>query len=299
MLYFPNQTSFYQGKVRDVYGLGNDKLLMVASDRISAFDVVLPQFIPYKGQVLTQISAFFLAKTRHIVPNWLENNPTPNASLGKKCEMLPIEMVIRGYLVGSAWRAYKAGQRVFNGITLPDNLQENCILPSPILTPTTKAEKGTHDEDITSLDILQKGIITENIYQKMVDYTFQLFDFGQKWVSEKGLILADTKYEFGLYESELYLIDEIHTPDSARYFDVENYTQSLQNNTAPTQKSKEMVRQWLIKNGFQGQKGQQIPTMSAEWIEAISQEYISLYEQITGEKFVKYDFTMEKLQESL
>ncbi len=295
MFSFSNQTSFYQGKVRDVYGI-KDKLLMIASNRISAFDVVLPQPIPYKGQVLTQISAFFLEKTREIVPNWLEQSPTPHATFGKKCEMLPVEMVIRGYLVGSAWRAYKAGQRIFNGVELPNDLKENGILPFPIITPTTKAEKGQHDEDITGIEIIEKGIISKEIYAKMKEYTFQLFQFGQKWVAEKGLILADTKYEFGLYNGEVYLIDEIHTPDSARYFDIKNYEESLKNNTAPTQKSKEMVRQWLIKNGFQGQTGQKIPIMSYEWIEAISNEYISLYEQITGKSFVKYEIQNEDLE---
>lgn len=283
---FEGQTGFYRGKVRDVYYFAN-KMAVIASDRISAFDVILPQPIPFKGQVLNQISAFFMQETAAIVPNWLLSNPDPNVTIGLRCEPLPVEMVIRGYLVGSAWRAYKSGQRNFNGNILPDGLRENAILPKAIITPSTKAAQGSHDEDISSEEIVSSGLVKKEIFEQLEIYTFALFQKGTEIANKKGLILADTKYEFGLYEGKVYLIDEIHTPDSSRYFDIIGFEERQTAGKAQPQRSKEMVRQWLMQNGFQGQAGQQIPEMSEDWINAISQEYISLYEQLTDRKFVK------------
>jgi phosphoribosylaminoimidazole-succinocarboxamide synthase len=260
---------------------------MISSDRISAFDVILPAPIPYKGQVLNQLSAFYLNATRAEVPNWLEANPDPNVSVGKRCEPITLEMVIRGHLAGTAWRAYKSGQREFNGHKLPDGLRENDALPSPIITPSTKAEKGQHDEDISTVEILEKGLVSKEIYEQLEAYTFALFKKGQSIAREKGLILADTKYEFGLFEGKIYLMDEIHTPDSARYFDAEGFEERQNRGESQKQRSKEMVRQWLIQNGFQGRAGESIPFMSEEWIAKITNEYIQLYEQITGQAFVK------------
>ena len=282
---FPQQEKFYRGKVRDVYTLANH-LVLIATDRISTFDVVLPVAIPHKGQVLNQLSVFFMALTASKVPNWLLASPDPNVAIGLKCEPLPIEMVIRGHLAGTAWRAYKSGQRVFNGYTLPEGLRENDALPQPIITPSTKAVQGQHDEDISSTEIVAQGLVSANILQQAIDYTQELFAQGRHIAHEVGLILVDTKYEFGMHEGKLYLIDEIHTPDSARYFNLEGFEERQDKGEAQPQRSKEMLRQWLIKNGFQGREGEQIPTLSVELIGEISAEYISIYEQITGQKFV-------------
>ena len=282
---FPNQTSFYKGKVRDVYGIG-DRLLMITSDRISAFDVVLPKLIPYKGQVLNQIASYFLQKTADIVPNWLIATPDPNAAFGLKCEPFPIEMVIRGYLVGHLWREYKSGKREVCGVTLPEGLVENQKLPSPIITPTTKASEG-HDEDISVSAIIAQGIVSKEHMDELCAITHQLFQRGQEMASEKNLILVDTKYEFGLYEGKIMLMDEIHTPDSSRYFYKEPYADLFAKGLAQKQLSKEFVREWLIANGFQGKEGQSIPTITEEFVLQISERYILLYEEITGLKFQK------------
>jgi len=282
---FPNQTSFYRGKVRDVYGIG-DHLLMITSDRISAFDVVLPKLIPFKGQVLNQIASYFLQKTADIVPNWLVATPDPNAAYGLKCEPFAIEMVIRGYLVGHLWREYKAGKRSVCGVTLPDGLVENQQLPSPIITPTTKASEG-HDEDISVAAIIEQGIVSRGHMDELCAITHQLFLRGQEMAAEKNLILVDTKYEFGLYEGKIMLMDEIHTPDSSRYFYKEPYAELFAKGEAQKQLSKEFVREWLIANGFQGKEGQNIPTITDEFVQQISERYILLYEEITGLSFHK------------
>lgn len=282
---FPNQTSFYKGKVRDVYGIG-DHLLMITSDRISAFDVVLPKLIPYKGQVLNQIASYFLQKTADIVPNWLLATPDPNAAFGLKCEPFAIEMVIRGYLVGHLWREYKSGKREVCGVTLPDGLVENQQLPSPIITPTTKASEG-HDEDISVEAIIQQGIVSKEHMDELCAITHQLFQRGQEMASDKNLILVDTKYEFGLYNGKIMLMDEIHTPDSSRYFYKEPYADLFAKGLAQKQLSKEFVREWLIANGFQGKEGQSIPTITDEFVQQISERYILLYEEITGLTFKK------------
>ncbi len=282
---FPNQTSFYKGKVRDVYGIG-DHLLMITSDRISAFDVVLPKLIPYKGQVLNQIASYFLQKTADIVPNWLLATPDPNAAFGLKCEPFAIEMVIRGYLVGHLWREYKSGKREVCGVSLPEGLVENQQLPSPIITPTTKASEG-HDEDISVAAIIQQGIVSKEHMDELCAITHQLFQRGQEMASEKNLILVDTKYEFGLYNGKIMLMDEIHTPDSSRYFYKEPYAELLAKGLAQKQLSKEFVREWLIANGFQGKEGQSIPPITDEFVQQISERYILLYEEITGLAFKK------------
>lgn len=282
---FPNQTSFYRGKVRDVYGIG-DHLLMITSDRISAFDVVLPKLIPFKGQVLNQIASYFLQKTADIVPNWLVATPDPNAAYGLKCEPFAIEMVIRGYLVGHLWREYKAGKRSVCGVTLPDGLVENQQLPTPIITPTTKASEG-HDEDISVAAIIEQGIVSRGHMDELCAITLQLFLRGQEMAAEKNLILVDTKYEFGLYEGKIMLMDEIHTPDSSRYFYKEPYAELFAKGEAQKQLSKEFVREWLIANGFQGKEGQNIPTITDEFVQQISERYILLYEEITGLPFHK------------
>jgi phosphoribosylaminoimidazole-succinocarboxamide synthase len=283
---FPHQEAFYRGKVRDVY-IFRDKLVMIASDRISAFDVILPEPIPYKGQVLNQLSAFFLKATADLVPNWLTANPDPNAAVGLRCTPLPIEMVIRGYLAGTAWRAYKAGQRVFNGYALPEGLRENDRLPMPIVTPSTKAEQGQHDEEISTKEILDTKLVGKEVYEQVEAYTKVLFQKGTEIAESRGLILADTKYEFGVLEGKVYLIDEIHTPDSARYFDLNGYAEKQNLGQPQPQRSKEMVRQWLIQHGFQGREGERIPQMTNEWVASISLEYIKLYEQLTAQSFVK------------
>ncbi|GAB2486402.1 MAG: phosphoribosylaminoimidazolesuccinocarboxamide synthase [Cytophagales bacterium] len=284
---FPGQVGFYKGKVRDVY-MFDQELVVVASDRISAFDVVLPRAIPFKGQVLNQIAASFLKATADIVPNWVTSTPDPNVTIGKKCEPFKVEMVIRGYLAGHAAREYKAGKRMLCGVALPEGLKENDRLPEPIITPTTKASEG-HDEDISREDILAQGIVSEADYLVLEKYTRALFQRGQEMAKEKGLILVDTKYEFGKFGDQILLIDEIHTPDSSRYFYAEGYEENQEKGLPQKQLSKEFVRQWLIANGFQGKDGQQVPEMTDEIVESISDRYIELFEKITGQAFVKAD----------
>ncbi|MBD3628487.1 phosphoribosylaminoimidazolesuccinocarboxamide synthase [Cyclobacterium sp.] len=281
---FPGQVDFYRGKVRDVY-IFERTIAVVATDRISAFDVVLPKPIPYKGQVLNQIAYHFLSSTASIVPNWVTVCPDPNVTIGKKCVPFKVEMVIRGYLAGHAWREYREGKRSLCGISLPEGLKENDPLPEPIITPTTKADQG-HDEDISREAILAQGIVGEADYAQLEKYTRALFERGSEMAREKGLILVDTKYEFGKYGDEILLIDEIHTPDSSRYFYKEGYAQRQEQGLPQKQLSKEFVRQWLIENGFQGKEGQSIPEMSPGIIENISNRYIELYEHITGKTFV-------------
>lgn len=284
---FPGQTKFYRGKVRDVYTIGERFLVMIVSDRISAFDVILPEAIPYKGQVLNQIAAKFLSATQDIVPNWVVDIPDPNVTIGKICEPFKVEMVIRGYLAGHAWREYQAGKRAICGVSLPEGLKENDKLPAPIITPTTKAAVG-HDEDISREDILDKGIVSEEDYLQLEQYTRQLFQRGTDIAAERGLILVDTKYEFGkAADGRIYLIDEIHTPDSSRYFYQDSYSKLQDESKPQRQLSKEFLRQWLIENGFQGKEGQQVPDMSPELVKSISERYIELYEHITGESFRK------------
>ena len=282
---FPNQTGKYQGKVRDVYFL-NDVLVMVASDRISAFDVVLPPAIPYKGQVLNQIAAKFLRATKDIVPNWVLSVPDSNVTIGKKCEPFPVEMVIRGYLAGHAWREYQSGKRVLCGVALPDGLTENDPFPVPIITPTTKAHVG-HDMDISKTEIIQQGLIEASVYKDLEHYTHALYQRGTEMAKAQGLILVDTKYEFGLFNNEITLIDEIHTPDSSRYFYLDSYLDLQKKNLPQRQLSKEFVRKWLIEHDFQGIEGQIIPEMSQQFIQSVSDRYIELYEKITGEPFIK------------
>ncbi len=282
---FPGQIGFYKGKVRDVY-IFEEELVVVASDRISAFDVVLPKPIPFKGQVLNQIAAKFLAATSDIVPNWVTSTPDPNVTIGKKCEPFKVEMVIRGYMAGHAAREYKAGKRILCGVEMPENLRENDPFPEPIITPTTKASEG-HDEDISKEAILSQGIVSSEDYAVLEKYTRALFKRGQEMASEMGLILVDTKYEFGKFGNKILLIDEIHTPDSSRYFYAEGYEENQEKGLPQKQLSKEFVRQWLIANGFQGKEGQTVPEMTDEIVESISDRYIELFEKITGEKFQK------------
>lgn len=282
---FKGQTGKYTGKVREVYEFG-DKLAMIATDRISAFDVVLPKAIPYKGQVLNQLAATFLQATEDIVPNWVEATPHPNVSFGKRCEPFKVEMVIRGYLTGHAWREYKAGKRMLCGVPMMEGMKENQKFPNPIITPTTKADQG-HDEDISRESILEQGIVSEADYTKLEVFTHQLFQRGTKIAADRGLILVDTKYEFGKYNGEIYLIDEVHTPDSSRYFYMEQYEELLEKNEPQKQLSKEFVRQWLISEGFQGKEGQFIPNMPLDRVQMISDRYIELFENISGKKFVK------------
>lgn len=292
---FPKQKSVYKGKVRDVYYIDGKYLVMVASDRISAFDVVLPKGIPYKGQVLNLIASKFLNVTKDIVPNWLIGTPHPNVSVGKMCEPFKVEMVIRGYLAGHAARTYNSGKRVLCGVTLPEGLKENDKLPEPIITPTTKAAEG-HDEDISREEILKQGIVEEKYYVQLEKYTRALYQRGQEIANKMGLILVDTKYEFGLYNGEVTLMDEIHTPDSSRYFYKEGYEERQKNGEEQKQLSKEFVRRWLIENGFQGKEGQKVPEMSEAWVNEISERYIELYEKVTGDKFVRHssdNFTNE------
>ncbi|MCE7044685.1 phosphoribosylaminoimidazolesuccinocarboxamide synthase [Dyadobacter sp. CY312] len=282
---FPNQTAFYKGKVRDVYSF-EKHLVMVATDRISAFDVILPRAIPFKGQVLNQIAAYFLNATSDIVPNWLEEVPDPNVTIGVKCVPFPVEMVVRGYLAGHAWREYSAGKRSVCGVSLPDGLKENDKLPEPIITPTTKAHEG-HDEDISREEILKQGLVSADDYEHLERYTLALYHRGAEMAAAQGLILVDTKYEFGKKEGVIYLIDEIHTPDSSRYFYKDVYAENQAANLPQKQLSKEFVREWLIQNGFQGKEGQTIPTMDDDRIQLISDRYIELYEKVTGIKFQK------------
>ena len=286
---FKGQTGKYTGKVREVYEFG-DKLAMIATDRISAFDVVLPKPIPHKGQVLNQLAAKFLEATKDIVPNWVESSPHPNVTFGKRCEPFKVEMVIRGYLTGHAWREYRDGKRMLCGVPMPDGMKENERFPSPIITPTTKADAG-HDEDISREEILKQGIVSKSDYLQLENYTRELFARGTDIAAKRGLILVDTKYEFGKFDGEIYLIDEVHTPDSSRYFYAEPYEELLNNDQPQKQLSKEFVRQWLISEGFQGKDGQQIPEMPAERIQMISDRYIELYENISGEKFVKDEYS--------
>ena len=298
---FPNQTKFYKGKVRDVYTIGEDKLVMVVSDRISAFDHVLPKGIPFKGQVLSQIAAKFLDATSDIVPNWKEATPDPNVTVGKMCEPFMVEMVIRGYLTGHAWREYRDGKRILCGVAMPDGMLENQKFENPIITPTTKADVG-HDEDISREEILSKGIVSEQDYIQLENYTKALFARGTEMAKERGLILVDTKYEFGKdINGVITLIDEIHTPDSSRYFYIEGYEDKVKNGEIPKQLSKEFVRQWLIENGFQGKEGQTIPVMSQQYVTSVSERYIELYEHILGEKFVKGDISnvSERLEKNI
>ena len=283
---FPNQVSLYNGKVRDVYSLKDNKVIMIASDRISAFDHVLPKGIPFKGQVLNQLACYFLEATKDLVPNWLESTPDPVVSAGKKCEPIKVEMVIRGYLAGHAAREYKAGKRILCGVPMAEGLKENDPFPEPIITPAAKADEG-HDEDISREEIISQGLVSEDVYIQLEKYTRELFAFGSKKAQQQGLILVDTKYEFGMLNGKVILIDEIHTPDSSRYFYADGYLERQQKGIAQKQLSKEFVREWLMENGFQGKDGQKIPEMPNEFIKTVSNRYIELYEKITGEKFNK------------
>lgn len=287
---FPGQKSVYHGKVRDVYNINDELMVMVATDRISAFDVVLPKGIPFKGQVLNQIAAKFLDASKDIVPNWKLATPDPMVTVGLKCEGFRVEMIIRGYLTGSAWRDYKSGNRTICGIQLPDGMKENERFPHPIITPTTKADEG-HDENISKEEIIEQGIVSREDYEKMEEYTYALFDLGTQIAAEKGLILVDTKYEFGKRDGKVYLIDEVHTPDSSRYFYAEGYEEKFLRGEPQRQLSKEFVRQWLIDHNFMNQPGQTVPEMTDEFVNSISDRYIELYEHIVGEKFVKADNT--------
>ena len=289
---FPGQQSVCRGKVREVYTLSNDMLLMVATDRLSAFDVVMPKGIPYKGQILNQIATQMMRDTEDLVPNWLVATPDPNVAIGKACEPFKVEMVIRGYMSGHAAREYKAGKRMLCGVPMPEGMKENDAFPEPIITPATKAEKGDHDEDISREDILKRGIVSEADYVVLEDYTRKLFQRGTELAAKRGLILVDTKYEFGkTKEGQIVLIDEIHTPDSSRYFYAEGYEERQQKGEAQKQLSKEFVRQWLISNGFQGLEGQTVPDMSAEYIDSVSDRYIELFEHITGTDFQRADLS--------
>ncbi len=286
---FPGQKSVYHGKVRDVYNINDEQLVMVATDRISAFDVVLPKGIPFKGQMLNQIAAKFLDATRDICPNWKSATPDPMVTVGVACQGFAVEMIVRGYLCGSAWRAYKSGIREICGVKIPDGMRENQRFPQPIVTPTTKAEMGLHDEDISKEEILKQGLATPEEYAILEKYTLALFQRGTEIAAERGLILVDTKYEFGKNNGVIYLMDEIHTPDSSRYFYAEGYQERFDKGEAQKQLSKEFVREWLMENGFQGKEGQQVPEMTEEIVQQISDRYIELFENITGEKFVKAD----------
>jgi phosphoribosylaminoimidazole-succinocarboxamide synthase len=281
---FPNQTNYYKGKVRDVYSIGNDLLVMIVSDRISAFDVVLPRGIPYKGQVLNQVAAYFLEGTKDILPNWVQAVPDPMVSAGIRCEPYKVEMVIRGYLSGHAWREYSAGKRTICGVAMPDGMKESDKFPEPLITPTTKASVG-HDEDITREEIIKSGLVSEADYIQLENYTRALYKRGNEMAAKQGLILVDTKYEFGNHNGQIILMDEIHTPDSSRYFYSEGYEERQKKGDPQKQLSKEFVRQWLIENGFMGKDGQQVPEMTDEYVNSVSERYIELYEQVTGKKF--------------
>lgn len=294
----PNQTNFYKGKVRDVYTIGDKFLAMVVSDRISAFDVVLPRPIPFKGQVLNQIAAQFLDATADIIPNWKISSPLPNATIGYRCDTYPVEMVVRGNLTGHAWRTYKSGKRELCGVTLPEGLKENDYFDKPIITPTTKAHEG-HDEDISREEIIKRGIVSQKEYEQLEQYTLALFERGRQMANERGLILVDTKYEFGHIGDTIYLIDEIHTPDSSRYFYKDGYEERQKRGEPQKQLSKEFVREWLMENGFQGKDGQQVPEMTDEVVKRISERYIELYEQVTGKPFEKETISDAELEEGL
>lgn len=284
---FEGQTDCYHGKVRDVYFIGSDLLAMVVSDRISAFDRILPEGIPYKGEILNRIAAFNLDATADIVPNWKLDNPDPMVTVGLRCEGFKVEMVIRGYLTGSAWRAYKSGERTLCGVTLPEGMRENERFPHPIITPTTKADEG-HDENISREEIIASGLVSKEDYEQLEKYTYALFERGSQLADERGLILVDTKYEFGKKDGKIYLIDEIHTPDSSRYFYKETYEEFFQKNMPQRQLSKEFVRQWLIDKGFNGGEGQEVPTMTPDYCASVTERYIELYEKLIGEKFIKH-----------
>jgi phosphoribosylaminoimidazole-succinocarboxamide synthase len=290
---FPAQTAFYMGKVRDVYTIHNDLLVMVASNRISAFDVILPRPIPFKGQVLNQIAAYMLNATKDICPNWLLDVPAPNVSIGKKCNPVKIEMVVRGNLVGHAWRTYATGKRELCGAVMADGLKENDYFPTPIITPSTKAEEG-HDEDISPSEIIEKGLCTADEWKQLSEYALQLFARGKEIAAKQGLILADTKYEFGKLDGEIVLMDEIHTPDSSRYFYADGFEQRQQTGERQKQLSKEFVREWLIANNFMGKEGQTVPEMTDDWVNTISQRYIELYEKVIGETFVPQELSDEE-----
>lgn len=292
--HFKDQTGFYRGKVRDVYSIGEDRLVMVASNRISAFDVILPKPIPYKGQVLNQVAAYMLNATRDICPNWLMATPAPNVAVGKRCVPFKLEMVIRGNLTGHAWRTYNQGIRTLCGAHMPDNMKENDFFPEPIITPSTKAEQG-HDEDIDKASILKAGLVTEAEWEILEKYTHALFARGKEVAAKQGLILVDTKYEFGLLDGEVVLMDEIHTPDSSRYFYQESFEQNQAEGKRQKQLSKEFVREWLIDQGFMGKEGQKIPDMPDEWINTISKRYIELFEKVTGQPFLPQDWSEEQI----
>jgi len=292
--HFPQQTHFYKGKVRDVYTIADKLLVMIASNRISAFDVVLPHPIPYKGQVLNQIAAYMLKATADICPNWLLDSPAPDVSIGRKCVPFKIEMVIRGNLTGHAWRTYVSGKRVLCGVALPEGMKENDPFPSPIITPSTKASEG-HDEDISKEDIIAQNLASPSEWEKLSGYALQLFERGKQIAAKRGLILVDTKYEFGKIGNEIILMDEIHTPDSSRYFYAEGFEERQQKNEKQKQLSKEFVREWLIENNFMGKEGQTIPEMTEGWIQTISNRYIELYEKLTGEKFIPSNLSEEEM----
>ncbi len=291
---FDNQTAFYSGKVRDVYSIGEKLLVMIASNRLSAFDVILPRPIPYKGQVLNEIAAYMLEKCKDICPNWLLETPAPNASIGKRCQPFVIEMVVRGNITGHAWRTYKEGGRILCGVQMPDGMKENYFFHTPIITPSSKATEG-HDEDISKEEIIEKGLCTQEEWDVLEKYALALFERGKQLAAAQGLILADTKYEFGKIGNDIYLMDEIHTPDSSRYFYAEGFNERLAKNEKQKQLSKEFVREWLMKNNFMGKEGQIVPDMTDEKIQTISNRYIELYEQITGEKFIAKDVSKEEL----
>ncbi|SHG36373.1 phosphoribosylaminoimidazole-succinocarboxamide synthase [Salegentibacter echinorum] len=299
---FPSQTSVYKGKVRDVYTLKDNKLIIVATDRLSAFDVVMPKGIPYKGQILNQIATKMMEATSDLVPNWLEATPDPNVAAGQACEPFKVEMVIRGYLAGHAAREYKGGKRMLCGVEMPNGLNENDKFPEPIITPATKAEQGDHDEDISKAEILKQGIVSKEDYEVLEKYTWDLFQRGSEIAAKRGLILVDTKYEFGkTADGKIVLIDEIHTPDSSRYFYADGYQERQDNGESQKQLSKEFVRQWLIENDFQGKEGQILPEMSDDYINSVSERYIELYEKITGEAFVKSDINniQQRIEENV
>lgn len=294
--HFENQTAVYHGKVRDVYFIGQDTLIMVATDRISAFDVILPKGIPFKGQILNSIAAKFLDLTTDIVPNWKQLTPDPMVTIGRRCKGYPVEMIVRGYLCGSAWRAYKAGARQICGVRLPDGMKENQMFDHPIITPTTKAEIGEHDADISKEEIISKGLIPADEYEQIEQYALRLFERGQEVAAEHGLILVDTKYEFGKAGNTIMLMDEVHTPDSSRYFYKKGYEERLRDSLPQKQLSKEFVREWLMANGFQGKAGQTVPQMTPEVVKNISDRYVELYEQITGERFHRDNEQMTESQ---
>jgi phosphoribosylaminoimidazole-succinocarboxamide synthase len=297
---FPNQKDVYNGKVRDVYNINDEFLTMIVTDRISAFDVVLPKGIPFKGQVLNQLAKMFLKSTEDIVPNWMISSPDPNVTIGHFCQPFKIEMVIRGYLTGHAWRTYKSGKREICGVEMPDGMVEHQKFPTPIITPSTKADFG-HDEDISREDILRKGIVKEKDYLKLEEFTRAVFQRGSEMADERGLILVDTKYEFGKKDGKIFLIDEIHTPDSSRYFYKDGYRQRQENGEPQKQLSKEFVREWLMENGFQGKDGQKIPEMNKEFVESVSNRYIELFEKVSGTKFEKPDFKnpLERIEKNV